>query len=173
MEPSEEWQKVNAIRQKKQSSSVLPVFTEDDNKEMEDGVYNAEKVRIDVEKSISDTKYCCSNISDVTRKSFYHMKTEVHAFVSVKTTFAVVTFTSCQAAGAARHCLADKQGEDTWTAFDPLPVPPLVDAPLFACGRGCCRPTTININKNHQLIRRIVAFVLLVIMFVFSMALMT
>jgi len=43
--------------------------------------------------------------------------------------YAVVTFTSRQAAIAARQCLADGCGLDRWREIDFIPIPPLADAP--------------------------------------------
>lgn len=43
--------------------------------------------------------------------------------------YAVVTFTSRQAAIAARQCLADGCGLDRWREIDYVPIPPLADAP--------------------------------------------
>ena len=56
-------------------------------------------------------------------------------------TYAVVTFTSRQAAIAARQCLADGGGLDPWIEIHELPVAPLADAPpwdIMFC-RGCCK----------------------------------
>jgi hypothetical protein len=70
-------------------------------------------------------------------------------------TFAVVTFTSRQAAVAARHCLADSRGADRWTTISEIPVPPLADAAVFNLSsvRGCVRPVSISINDKQKLIR--------------------
>jgi hypothetical protein len=58
------------------------------------------------------------------------------------TTFAVVTFTSRQAAIAARQCLADGRGAEAFTTTTVLPVPPLADsAPFNVCDfRGFTKP---------------------------------
>jgi hypothetical protein len=72
-----------------------------------------------------------------------------------ESTYAVVTFTSRQAACAARQCLADGRGLDRWMTFEEIPVPPLADAAPFAlcpC-RGCCRPVTISINDQQKSLR--------------------
>jgi len=45
-------------------------------------------------------------------------------------TFAVVTFTSRQAAVAARQCMSDGGGLNRWVEIGELPVPPLADAPV-------------------------------------------
>jgi len=73
-----------------------------------------------------------------------------------ESSYAVVTFTSRQAAVAARHCLADGRGVGRWIAADHIPVPPLADAaPFSICPcRGCCRPVTLNINDRQKTARR-------------------
>ena len=71
-------------------------------------------------------------------------------------TYAVVTFTSRQAALAARQCLADGSGLDRWKEVEDIPIPPLADAApynLFS-GRGCCRPVTLTLNDNEMSFRR-------------------
>jgi hypothetical protein len=64
-------------------------------------------------------------------------------------TYAVITFTSRQAAIAARQCLADGGGVDRWIEIEELPVAPLADAPpcdIMFC-RGCCKfsPTPMEV----------------------------
>jgi hypothetical protein len=69
-----------------------------------------------------------------------------------QSTYAVVTFTSRQAAIAARQCVADGSGLDRWVEIEDIPIPPLADAPpwnLLAC-RGVCRPVTMTINDNQK-----------------------
>lgn len=111
---------------------------------------------------------------------------------SSESTFAVVTFTSRQAAIAgmsllfplclfhfvlfltwfflaARHCLADGRGVDRWTPAEDIPVPPLADAAAFdfkTC-RGCCRPVTLTVNSQQQFMRKYTALFILVVMYVF------
>lgn len=69
--------------------------------------------------------------------------------------YAVVTFTSRQAAVAARHCLADSRGRDRWVTVSDIPSPPLADAP--ACNmsgfRGCVRPVTLSLSDKQKIIR--------------------
>lgn len=70
-------------------------------------------------------------------------------------TFAVVTFTSRQAAVAARHCLADGRGAERWNNLKDLPIPPLADAAscdICVC-RNCCRPVTLSINERQKKLR--------------------
>jgi hypothetical protein len=71
-------------------------------------------------------------------------------------TFAVVTFTSRQAAVAARHCLVDSRGADRWTTLSEIPVPPLADAAVFNFSlgvKGCIKPVSISINDKQKLLR--------------------
>jgi hypothetical protein len=70
-------------------------------------------------------------------------------------TYAVVTFTSRQAAVAARNCLADGRGAQRWVTLSDMPIPPLADAAacdLKAC-RNCCRPVTVSINDRQKQLR--------------------
>jgi hypothetical protein len=75
--------------------------------------------------------------------------------LSRESTYAVVTFTSRQAAVAARNCLADGRGADRWVALPDLPIAPLADASTCdpcAC-RNCCRPVTLSINDRQKACR--------------------
>ena len=86
-----------------------------------------------------------------------------------ESTFAVVTFTSRQAAIAARHCLADGRGVNRWTPIEHIPIPPLADAAAFdlkTC-RGCCRPVTLTVNSNQQFIRKWATIFMLVVIYIF------
>lgn len=68
--------------------------------------------------------------------------------------YAVVTFTSRQAAIAARQCLSDGSGLDGWREVDKIPVPPLADSvPFGLCKcdcRGCCRPVTVTLQPGEK-----------------------
>lgn len=71
--------------------------------------------------------------------------------------YAVVTFTSRQAAVAARHCLTDGRGTNRWVSLEDIPIPPLADAAacdLVAC-RNCCRPVTISLSDRQKSLRNI------------------
>ena len=70
--------------------------------------------------------------------------------------YAVVTFTSRQAAIAARQCTADGSGLGRWQEVEDLPIPPLADsAPWDIClCRRCCRPVTLTINDSQKRCRR-------------------
>ena len=69
--------------------------------------------------------------------------------------YAVVTFTSRQAAVAARHCLADSRGHDRWVAVGEIPSPPLADASVchMSSFRGCVRPVTLSISEKQKILR--------------------
>jgi len=70
--------------------------------------------------------------------------------------YAVVTFTSRQAAIAARQCTADGSGLGRWQEVEDLPIPPLADAApwdFFQCKR-CCRPATLTINDSEKRCRK-------------------
>jgi hypothetical protein len=72
-----------------------------------------------------------------------------------ETTYAVVTFTSRQAAVAARQCLADGRGTNRWVTLSDIPYPPLADAAafnIFFC-RGCCRPVSLSIHQRQKAAR--------------------
>jgi hypothetical protein len=71
-------------------------------------------------------------------------------------TYAVVTFTSRQAAIAARQCLADGSGLGNWKAVEDIPIPPLADAEPYNIWstRGLCRPVTLSINEHQKACRR-------------------
>jgi hypothetical protein len=89
--------------------------------------------------------------------------------LSRESTYAVVTFTSRQAAVAARHCLADGRGTDRWISSNDLPIPPLADAAagdLFAC-KNCCKPVTLSIDDRHKDYRNFCAMMLLAFIYIF------
>jgi hypothetical protein len=70
--------------------------------------------------------------------------------------YAVVTFTSRQAAIAARQCLSDGTGLDRWREVEAIPIAPLADSPpwnIFDC-RGCCRPVTVTLPHEQKRWRR-------------------
>jgi hypothetical protein len=69
--------------------------------------------------------------------------------------YAVVTFTSRQAAIAARQCLSDGSGLDGWREVDKIPIPPLADSvPWNICDcRGCCRPVTVTLPDQERRFR--------------------
>lgn len=67
--------------------------------------------------------------------------------------YAAITFTSRQAAVAARNCLLDGRGENLWIPEQSIPVPPLADAAVCSGGRNMCRPVTLSLpdaQKAHR-----------------------
>lgn len=66
--------------------------------------------------------------------------------------YAVVTFTSRQAAIAARQCVADGSGLEGWKEIDKIPIPPLADAVPWNISdcRGCCRPVTVTLPRSQK-----------------------
>jgi len=91
-------------------------------------------------------------------KYYGHITETGKAFVTAldHPSYAVVTFSSRQAAIAARQCLADGGANNSWQQIDEIPIPPLADAPprkpcFF---RGCCRPVTLTINYKEKKCRR-------------------
>jgi hypothetical protein len=73
-----------------------------------------------------------------------------------ESTYAVLTFTSRQAAVAARSCLADGRGAGRWATLKEIPIPPLSDAAPgdIVTFRNCCRPVTISINERQKSLRQ-------------------
>ena len=86
-----------------------------------------------------------------------------------ESTCAVVTFTSRQAAVAARHCIADGRGQSRWLTVEEVPVPPLADAAAcdFITCRGCCRPVSLSIPKKQQMLRKYFSLLLLACIYIF------
>jgi Late exocytosis, associated with Golgi transport len=72
-----------------------------------------------------------------------------------ESTYAVLTFTSRQAAVAARSCLADGRGAGRWATLKDIPIPPLSDAAPgdLVTFRNCCRPVTLSINERQKSVR--------------------
>lgn len=87
-----------------------------------------------------------------------------------KSTFAVVTFTSRQAALTARHCLTDGKGHNQWITYESLPLPPLADsAPCedFITCRNCCKPVTVTLGKNDVMARGCLTITMLILIYCF------
>lgn len=99
----------------------------------------------------------CKRIGRIRRNTLYSTKRVTKTAgdamdLSRESTFAIVTFTSRQAAVAARHCLADGRGTNRWATEDELPIPPLADAAachMCMC-RNCCRPVTLTIDNRQK-----------------------
>merc|ERR1719162_1590962 len=78
--------------------------------------------------------------------------------------YAVVTFTSRQAAIAARQCLSDGSGLDGWREVDKIPIPPLADSVpwnIFDC-RGCCRPVTVTLPREQKGYRKKILMIIMI-----------
>eukprot|EP00529_Nitzschia_sp_RCC80_P002476 CAMPEP_0113497048 /NCGR_PEP_ID=MMETSP0014_2-20120614/30432_1 /TAXON_ID=2857 /ORGANISM="Nitzschia sp." /LENGTH=1750 /DNA_ID=CAMNT_0000390981 /DNA_START=222 /DNA_END=5474 /DNA_ORIENTATION=+ /assembly_acc=CAM_ASM_000159 len=115
-------------------------------------------------------KSFCHIISQIFRPFQMGLQsTKLVDHLASENSYAVVTFTSRQAAVAARHVLADSRGSDRWVTISDIPSPPLADAPVCnSTGfRGCVRPVTISINDKQKLLRRTIAYALLVTIYFF------
>jgi hypothetical protein len=84
-----------------------------------------------------------------------HVSGELAKQVTSTQSYAVVTLTSRQAAIAARQCLSDGSGLNSWREVEDIPIPPLADAaPCTLCDcRGCCRPVTFTIQDWQKIAR--------------------
>ena len=81
--------------------------------------------------------------------------------------YAVVTFTSRQAAATARGCSIDGRGSARWCVVQDLPVSPLSDAApldIMTC-RNCCRPVTLSLNPGQKKIRKYIGYFCLFIVY--------
>jgi hypothetical protein len=81
--------------------------------------------------------------------------------------YAVVTFTSRQAAAMARNCNVDGRGTASWFTSRELPVTPLSEAApcdIKTC-RNCCRPVTLSLNPTQKRIRKYIGIILLVVIY--------
>jgi hypothetical protein len=105
---------------------------------------------------ISDGIFRWPNVCDCARRcgeqtkrwfhtifSYLFTRTKEAVDLSSESTYAVVTFTSRQAAVAARHNLVDGRGLDNWLNLVDIPVPPLADGDSIGI-RSCCRPITVS-----------------------------
>lgn len=90
----------------------------------------------------SRTKVKPNNIKTWAKKQ----SKEAVSSLARESTYAVVTFTSRQAAVAARACLADGRGAGRWSTLKDMPIPPLSDAAPgdVITFRNCCRPVTLS-----------------------------
>jgi hypothetical protein len=92
---------------------------------------------------------CAQSCSEGTANWFHSVfklmftRTKEAVDLSSESTYAVVTFTSRQAAVAARHNLMDGRGLDNWLNLIDIPVPPLADGDSIGF-RSCCRPITVS-----------------------------
>jgi len=113
----------------------------------------------------------CESIMVILKHIFWCTRTTVGIAdeLASESTFAVVTFTSRQAAVAARYCLADSRGADRWNTVSEMPSPPLADAPVCSLSnfRGCVRPVTISINDKQKMLRHNLALAILGVIYIF------
>lgn len=159
------WQKVQEMVKDDEGAKGI---SKDDRRHIASGAWKLPSIRRPIG---SGYQWLTSTVVD-----FFKSKTAdvVENFAS-ESTYAIVTFTSRQAAIAARHCLADGRGTKRWRPVEDIPVPPLADAAagdLKTC-RGCCRPVTLTINGNQQFVRKYAALLLLCTMFIFYTAPLT
>lgn len=105
-------------------------------------------------------------LDDAVREST-GLVTDVVTHVARESTYAVVTFTSRQAAVAARHCLADGRGTKRWETLPDAPIPPLPDAAAWdvLAFRSFCRPLALSINDRQKSYRNYVYVCLCVCLF--------
>ena len=112
-----------------------------------DGKWNMPSFRKAVKKTTKTAKTGATKVVKEVRN------TAINALdIKRESSYAVVTFTSRQAAVAARHCLSDGRGTDRWIAYSKLPIPPLADAAsgeILAC-RNCCKPVTLSITDRQK-----------------------
>jgi hypothetical protein len=97
-----------------------------------------------------------------------HSKVAVNSLAR-ESSYAVVTFTSRQAAVAARACLADGRGANRWLTLKEVPIPPLADAAPFdfVTFRNCCRPVTLSINERQKNCRNYLSLIFMGFLFIF------
>lgn len=160
---SHQWEQVNSILK---TSDVGDQKNEDSGKrEIESGVWKKPSFKSFINSLKSEILSSLSAAVKWTKG-----KTDpLTAKVAKDSTYCVVTFSSRQAAVAARHCLADGRGVQRWLSEETVPVPPLADAApcdIITC-RGCCRPVTLNINENQLALRRYIAITSLGFIYVF------
>jgi len=160
---SHQWEQVNSILK---TSDVGDQKNEDIGKrEIESGVWKTPSFKSFLTSLKSEI---LSNLSAAVK--WTKRKTDpLTEKVAKDSTYCVVTFSSRQAAVAARHCLADGRGVQRWMSEETVPVPPLADAApcdIVTC-RGCCRPVTLNINENQLALRRYIAITSLGFIYVF------
>mmetsp|Transcript_6267 Transcript_6267/g.15804 ORF Transcript_6267/g.15804 Transcript_6267/m.15804 type:complete len:1341 (-) Transcript_6267:79-4101(-) len=108
-----------------------------------------------VDEDKKERRSCCDRRPKLAKKA---RRTAVRlSRVLDHPSYAVVTFSSRQAAIAARQCLADGRGINRWSQVDDIPTAPLADAPPlkpFFC-RSCCRPVTLTLNYKQKKLRRL------------------
>lgn len=157
-----QWDRVNTIMRGENAPNQS---TSDRTTEIETGVWEKPTIRSCLSGVRSEVISCFRAIGKWTKAK----SDPIASSLAKHSTYAVVTFSSRQAAVAARHCLADGRGQHRWLSLETVPVPPLADAApcdIITC-RGCCRPVTLNINQNEQLVRKYCANASLLCIYIF------
>lgn len=157
-----QWDRVNSIMRGENAPNQS---TSDRTTDIETGVWEKPTIRSCLSGVRSEVISCFRAIGKWTKAK----SDPIASSLAKHSTYAVVTFSSRQAAVAARHCLADGRGQHRWLSLETVPVPPLADAApcdIITC-RGCCRPVTLNINQNEQLVRKYCANASLLCIYIF------
>ena len=153
---SNQWNQVN---------SILRTNDAGDTPVVETGVWQKPSVKSFMSSVKSDVVSGLRRVGKWTKGKTKNVTSKL----AKDSTYAVVTFSSRQAAVAARHCLADGRGVERWLSLETIPVPPLADAApcdIITC-RGCCRPVTLNLNRNQLMLRRYLCLASLAFFYVF------
>jgi hypothetical protein len=155
--PSKQWEKVQRIIHDDETH----VGIDNERRKTHSGVWKKPSMKMFrhmiLETTVKVKKWALSKTVDIVDE------------LARDSTYAVVTFTSRQAAVAARHCLADGRGASRWKSIQHIPIPPLADAAAFdlkTC-RGCCRPITLSVNEKQKSARKWIARLLLATIYLF------
>jgi len=131
-------------------------------RKIDDGIWSVKAV---IRNIISYTIYLC------TCRFFWKWSNRIRNYSAESQkspTYAIVTFTSRQAAVAARQCLTDGRGRNMWIDDPFHPVPPLAYSPAFNCSFGCCIPVTFTISHTQAFVRKTIAYLSLAVIYCFS-----
>ena len=162
---SNQWDQVNSILRKNTEYDDHRGGSPRNVQEIETGIW----VKPTIKAFMAGVKYHILSTLKAVGKWTKGKTDKATSTLARDSTYAVVTFSSRQAAVAARHCLADGRGVQKWLSLETLPVAPLADAApcdIITC-RGCCRPVTLNLNQNQLMIRRYIALSSLAFIYVF------
>ena len=162
---SNQWDQVKSILRKNTEYDESRVGSPRNNQEIETGIWVKPSIKAMMRAVKSDILSTLKAIITWTKGT----TEKATSTLARDSTYAVVTFSSRQAAVAARHCLADGRGVQKWLSLETMPVAPLADAApcdIITC-RGCCRPVTLNLNQNQLMIRRYIALASLAFIYIF------
>ena len=163
---SNQWGQVNSILRRTDTENQYENTSSRNKKEIATGVWTTPSFKSFMAAAKSDI---LSSLRAVGRWTKRKGVDPLASKLAKDSTYAVVTFSSRQAAVAARHCLADGRGVQKWLSVETVPVAPLADAApcdIITC-RGCCRPVTLNLNGNQLMIRRYIALASLAFIYIF------